>query len=85
MVGSISPNFWHLHLNEYRVVFLRYFSLLLRRELRVMQSTKLGQMSLISGVKAGCQYRLLFVGCICWRMLIQCDKGKKRFWHLLEK
>lgn len=28
MVGSISSNFWHLHLNEDRVDFLRYFSLL---------------------------------------------------------
>lgn len=50
-----------------------------------MQSTKSGQMSFISGVKVGCQYRLLFVGCFCWGMLIQRDKRKKRFWHLSEK
>lgn len=83
-MGSIPPNFQYLHLNE--ELFSGGISLYcLNREPRVTQSPKLGQMSFPSPVKAGCQYRLLFVGCVCWSMWIQYDRERNGFLHSLEK
>lgn len=46
-----------------------------------MQSPKLWQKSFTS-VKAGCHYILWFGRCICWSMLIQCDR-ERIFWVFL--